>query len=115
MMFAALSGSSPPRWWPLGTIAIAGMRQVGYSKRVCLGHRGQRGHLGHFDSSIHCHGGVRRLGGRIGGAHVLAGVVPGLIAGAMLMLAIYIVARVKVLRQTVARHGRGVNRRQRRL
>ena len=32
MMFAALSGSSPATVVAIGTIAIAGMRKVGYSK-----------------------------------------------------------------------------------
>lgn len=97
MMFAALSGSSPATVVAIGTIAIAGMRQVGYSKEFASGIVANAGTLGilippsivmvvyaaSVDVSV--------------GRMFLAGVVPGLIAGAMLMLAIYIVARVKKL------------------
>ncbi|MEL6427312.1 MAG: TRAP transporter large permease subunit, partial [Pseudomonadota bacterium] len=37
MLFAALSGSSPATVVAIGTIVIAGMRQVGYSKEFAAG------------------------------------------------------------------------------
>ena len=37
MMFAALSGSSPATVVAIGTIVIAGMRQVGYTKEFAAG------------------------------------------------------------------------------
>ncbi|MCH8918509.1 MAG: TRAP transporter large permease subunit, partial [Proteobacteria bacterium] len=37
MMFAALSGSSPATVIAIGTIVIAGMREVGYSKEFAAG------------------------------------------------------------------------------
>ena len=46
MMFAALSGSSPATVVAIGTIAIAGMRQVGYSKEFAAGIIANAGTLG---------------------------------------------------------------------
>ena len=46
MMFAALSGSSPATVVAIGTIAIAGMRQVGYSKEFASGIVANAGTLG---------------------------------------------------------------------
>jgi C4-dicarboxylate transporter DctM subunit len=97
MMFAALSGSSPATVVAIGTIAIAGMRQVGYSKEFASGIIANAGTLGilippsivmvvyaaSVDVSV--------------GRMFLAGVIPGALAGLMLMVAIYIVARYKNL------------------
>ncbi len=97
MLFAALSGSSPATVVAIGSIAIAGMRQVGYSKEFASGVIANAGTLGILippsivmvvysaatDVSV--------------GRMFLAGVIPGLIAGLMLMLAIYIMARFKNL------------------
>src|SRR5210317_1060529 len=97
MMFAALSGSSPATVVAIGSIAIAGMRQVGYSKEFASGVIANAGTLGilippsivmvvyaaSVDVSV--------------GRMFLAGVIPGIVAGLMLMLAIYIVARYKNL------------------
>ncbi|MBO6900739.1 MAG: TRAP transporter large permease [Rhizobiaceae bacterium] len=93
MLFAALSGSSPATVVAIGTIAIAGMRQVGYSKPFAAGVIANAGTLGILippsivmvvysaatDVSV--------------GRMFLAGVIPGLVAGLMLMVAIYIAAR----------------------
>ncbi len=46
MMFAALSGSSPATVVAIGTIAIAGMREVGYSKDFAAGIIANAGTLG---------------------------------------------------------------------
>ena len=97
MMFAALSGSSPATVVAIGTIAIAGMRQVGYSKEFAAGIIANAGTLGilippsivmvvyaaSVDVSV--------------GRMFLAGVIPGIVAGLMLMIAIYVVARYKNL------------------
>ena len=97
MMFAALSGSSPATVVAIGTIAIAGMRQVGYSKEFASGIIANAGTLGilippsivmvvyaaSVDVSV--------------GRMFLAGVIPGIVAGLMLMITIYIVARIKHL------------------
>ncbi|GEO86112.1 MULTISPECIES: TRAP transporter large permease [Alphaproteobacteria] len=97
MLFAALSGSSPATVVAIGTIAIAGMRQVGYSKEFAAGIIANAGTLGILippsivmvvysaatDVSV--------------GRMFLAGVIPGLIAGVMLMVTIYIFARFRGL------------------
>ncbi|WP_116134525.1 TRAP transporter large permease [Tropicimonas sp. IMCC34043] len=97
MMFAALSGSSPATVVAIGSICIVGMRQVGYSKEFAAGVICNAGTLGilippsivmvvyaaSVDVSV--------------GRMFLAGVIPGLLAGVMLMIGIYIAARVKNL------------------
>ncbi len=97
MMFAALSGSSPATVVAIGGIVIAGMVQVGYTKEFAAGVICNAGTLGILippsivmvvyasatDVSV--------------GRMFLAGVIPGLLAGFMLMIAIYITARIKNL------------------
>jgi len=97
MMFAALSGSSPATVVAIGTIVIAGMRQVGYTRDFAAGVICNAGTLGILippsivmvvyaaatDVSV--------------GRMFLAGVVPGLLAGFMLMGGIFIAAKVKGL------------------
>ena len=97
MMFAALSGSSPATVVAIGSIVIAGMVQVGYTKEFAAGVICNAGTLGILippsivmvvyaaatDVSV--------------GRMFLAGVIPGLMAGGLLMLAIYFVARWKNL------------------
>ena len=97
MMFAALSGSSPATVVAIGTIVIAGMREVGYKKEFAAGVICNAGTLGILippsivmvvyaaatDVSV--------------GRMFLAGVFPGLLAGLMLMIGIYVYARVKGL------------------
>ncbi len=94
MMFAALSGSSPATVIAIGTIVIAGMCKVGYSKEFAAGVICNAGTLGILippsivmvvyaaatDVSV--------------GRMFLAGILPGIIAGVMLMIGIYIAARV---------------------
>jgi C4-dicarboxylate transporter DctM subunit len=97
MLFAALSGSSPATVVAIGSIVIAGMVQVGYTKEFAAGVICNAGTLGILippsivmvvyaaatDVSV----------GRL----FLAGVIPGLLAGGMLMIAIYLWARIKGL------------------
>ncbi|MCB1886554.1 MAG: TRAP transporter large permease, partial [Rhodocyclaceae bacterium] len=97
MMFAALSGSSPATVVAIGSIVIAGMVQAGYKKEFAAGLICNAGTLGILippsivmvvysaatDVSV--------------GRMFLGGVIPGLLAGVMLMTAIYIVARKKNL------------------
>ncbi|GIX12189.1 MAG: C4-dicarboxylate ABC transporter permease [Paracoccaceae bacterium] len=94
MMFAALSGSSPATVVAIGSIVIAGMRQVGYSREFAAGVICNAGTLGILippsivmvvyaaatDVSV--------------GRMFMAGVVPGLLAGLMLMIGIYVAARL---------------------
>jgi len=97
MMFAALSGSSPATVIAIGSIVIAGMREIGYPKEFAAGVICNAGTLGILippsivmvvyaaatDVSV--------------GRMFLAGVVPGLLAGLMLMVGIYVAARWKNL------------------
>ncbi|AJE46314.1 TRAP transporter large permease [Celeribacter indicus] len=97
MIFAALSGSSPATVVAIGSIVIAAMRQMGYTRDFAAGVICNAGTLGILippsivmvvyasatDVSV--------------GRMFLAGVIPGLLAGAMLMLAIYVIARVRSL------------------
>jgi len=95
MMFAALSGSSPATVVAIGSIVIAGMIKNGYSKEFAAGVICNAGTLGILippsivmvvyaaatDVSV--------------GRMFLGGVLPGLLAGFMLIIAIYITARIK--------------------
>ena len=97
MLFAALSGSSPATVVAIGTIVISGMVKVGYTKDFAAGVICNAGTLGILippsivmvvyaaatDVSV--------------GRMFLAGVIPGLLAGLMLMIGIYVVARIKNL------------------
>ncbi len=97
MLFAALSGSSPATVVAIGSICIAGMTQVGYTKDFAAGVICNAGTLGilippsivmvvyaaSVDVSV--------------GRMFLAGVIPGIMAGLMLMIGIYVAARVKGL------------------
>ncbi|KIN66377.1 TRAP transporter, DctM subunit [Sulfitobacter noctilucicola] len=97
MLFAALSGSSPATVVAIGSIVIVGMREVGYTKDFAAGVIAVAGTLGILippsivmvvyasatDVSV--------------GRMFLAGVIPGLLAGFMLMLTIYIIAKVRNL------------------
>lgn len=97
MMFAALSGSSPATVVAIGTIVIAGMRQVGYTKEFAAGVICNAGTLGILIPPsivmVVYAAAVEVSVGRM----FLAGVIPGLLAGLMLMIAIYVMARVKNL------------------
>ncbi len=97
MLFAALSGSSPATVVAIGSIVIAAMRQVGYSKDFAAGVICNAGTLGILippsivmvvyasatDVSV--------------GRMFLAGVIPGLLAGVMLMATILGIAIYKKL------------------
>ena len=97
MLFAALSGSSPATVVAIGSIVIAGMRQVGYSKEFAAGIICNAGTLGILIPPsivmVVYAAAVEVSVGRM----FLAGVIPGLLAGLMLMGGIYIVARWKKL------------------
>lgn len=93
MIFAALSGSSPATVVAIGTIVIAGMTRAGYPLPFAAGVIANAGTLGILippsivmvvyaaatDVSV----------GRL----FMAGVIPGMMAGLLLMIAIYIYAR----------------------
>jgi C4-dicarboxylate transporter DctM subunit len=97
MLFAALSGSSPATVVAIGSIVIGGMRQVGYTKDFAAGVICNAGTLGILIQPsivmVVYAASVEVSVGRM----FLAGVIPGLLAGFMLMTAIYIMAKVKNL------------------
>ena len=97
MMFAALSGSSPATVVAIGSIVIAGMHQVGYTKEFAAGVIANAGTLGILIPPsivmVVYAAAVEVSVGRM----FLAGVLPGLMAGSMLMITIYIMARIKNL------------------
>ncbi|HYD31763.1 MAG TPA: TRAP transporter large permease, partial [Azospirillaceae bacterium] len=97
MLFAAVSGSSPATVVAVGSVVIAGMVRTGYSQDFAAGVICNAGTLGILippsivmvvyaaatESSV----------GRL----FMAGVIPGIVLGLMLMVAIYVTARVKGL------------------
>ncbi len=97
MLFAALSGSSPATVVAIGSIVIAGMRQVGYSKEFAAGVICNAGTLGILIPPsivmVVYAASVEVSVGRM----FLAGVIPGLMAGGMLMITIYVMAKIKNL------------------
>ncbi len=97
MLFAALSGSSPASVVAIGTIVIGGMRQVGYTKDFAAGVICTAGTLGILIPPsivmVVYAASVEVSVGRM----FLAGVIPGLLAGFMLMTTIYVIARIKNL------------------
>ncbi|WP_299301845.1 TRAP transporter large permease [uncultured Litoreibacter sp.] len=97
MMFAALSGSSPSTVVAIGSIVIAGMMQVGYTKEFAAGVIANAGTLGILIPPsivmVVYAATVEVSVGRM----FLAGVIPGLMAGGMLMLAIWAYAVLRDL------------------
>jgi len=95
MMFAALSGSSPATVVAIGSIVIAAMKQAGYTKEFAAGVICNAGTLGILIPPsivmVVYAAAVEVSVGRM----FLAGVIPGLMAGGMLMVAIYVMARIK--------------------
>ncbi|MFT6104809.1 MAG: C4-dicarboxylate transporter DctM subunit [Paracoccaceae bacterium] len=95
MMFAALSGSSPATVVAIGSIVIAAMTQAGYTKEFAAGVICNAGTLGILiPPSIVMVVYAAAVDVSVG-RMFLAGVIPGLMAGVMLMIAIYIFARIK--------------------
>ncbi|KAJ55483.1 C4-dicarboxylate ABC transporter permease [Actibacterium mucosum KCTC 23349] len=92
MLFAALSGSSPATVVAIGSIVIAAMRQVGYTKDFAAGVICNAGTLGILIPPsivmVVYASAVEVSVGRM----FLAGVFPGLLAGLMLMVTIYVMA-----------------------
>ena len=97
MMFAAVSGSSPATVVAIGSIVIVGMTQAGYSKEFAAGVICNAGTLGILiPPSIVMVVYAAATEGSVG-RMFLAGVIPGLLAGLMLMIGIYVAARIKDL------------------
>ncbi len=95
MLFAALSGSSPATVVAIGTIVIGGMVKVGYSKDFAAGVICNAGTLGILiPPSIVMVVYASAVDVSVG-RMFLAGVIPGLLAGLMLMIGIFVIAKMK--------------------
>ncbi len=97
MIFAAVSGSSPATVAAIGSIVIVGMVKAGYPEKMAAGVITNAGTLGILipPSIVML---VYAAATEESAARLfMAGLIPGLMMGSMLMLVIYIVARVKGL------------------
>lgn len=97
MLFAAVSGSSPATVAAIGTIVISGMVRSGYPESFAAGVITNAGTLGILipPSIVML---VYSAATEVSAAKMfMAGFIPGIMMGLMLMAAIYIVARVKHL------------------
>ncbi|MCP4596475.1 TRAP transporter large permease [Neptuniibacter sp.] len=97
MLFAAVSGSSPATVAAIGTICIAGMVRSGYPQSFAAGVIANAGTLGILipPSIVML---VYAAATEVSASRMfMAGFIPGLMMGLILMIAIYIVARVKGL------------------
>ena len=97
MLFAALSGSSPATVAAVGSIAIAGMVRSGYPQAFGTGIVCNAGTLGILIPPSIVMVVYAAATEQSVGKLFMAGVIPGVLLGVALMLAIYIVARVKKL------------------
>jgi C4-dicarboxylate transporter, DctM subunit len=97
MLFAAVSGSSPATVVAVGTIVIGGMVRAGYSKEMAAGVITNAGTLGILippSIVMVVYGAATETSvGRL----FMAGVLPGIVLGLMLMTAIYVRARMMKL------------------
>lgn len=97
MIFAAVSGSSPATVAAIGSIVIVGMVKAGYPEELAAGVITNAGTLGILipPSIVML---VYAAATEESAARLfMAGLIPGLMMGFMLMIVIYIVARVKKL------------------
>ncbi len=97
MLFAAVSGSSPATVVAVGSIVIAGMVRAGYPQSFAAGVVCNAGTLGILippSIVMVVYGATTETSV---GKLFMAGVIPGILLGVMLMAAIYVLARVKNL------------------
>ncbi|WP_432454603.1 MULTISPECIES: TRAP transporter large permease [unclassified Agarivorans] len=97
MLFAAVSGSSPATVAAIGSIVIAGMVRSGYPESLAAGVIANAGTLGILipPSIVML---VYAAATEVSASRMfMAGFIPGLMMGSILMLAIYVVARIKNL------------------
>ncbi|HIO92451.1 MAG TPA: TRAP transporter large permease subunit [Leucothrix mucor] len=97
MLFAAVSGSSPATVAAIGAIVIVGMTRVGYPEKFAAGVISTAGTLGILipPSIVML---VYAAATEVSAARMfMAGMLPGILMGVFLMIAIYIYARIKGL------------------
>ncbi len=97
MLFAAISGSSPATVVAIGSIVISAMVASGYTKEFAVGVVGSAGSLGILippSIVMVIYAAITEVSvGRL----FMAGIIPGILAGLMLMLGIYVLARKRNL------------------
>jgi len=94
MLFAAVSGSSPATVAAVGSIVIGGMVRAGYSREMAAGVICNAGTLGILippSIVMVVYGAATETSV---GQLFMAGVIPGIVLGCMLMVAIYVRARM---------------------
>ncbi|HWH39987.1 MAG TPA: TRAP transporter large permease subunit [Usitatibacter sp.] len=94
MLFAAVSGSSPATVAAVGSIVIGGMVRAGYSRQMAAGVICNAGTLGILippSIVMVVYGAATETSV---GQLFMAGVIPGIVLGCMLMVAIYVRARM---------------------
>ncbi|WP_169567903.1 TRAP transporter large permease [Sneathiella limimaris] len=97
MLFAAVSGSSPATVAAIGSIVIVGMVKTGYPEKFAAGVISNAGTLGILipPSIVML---VYASATEVSAARMfMAGFIPGIMMGLLLMIAIYIYARIKGL------------------
>jgi len=97
MLFAAVSGSSPATVAAIGSICIVGMVRAGYPEKFAAGVITNAGTLGILipPSIVML---VYSAATEVSASRMfMAGLIPGLMMGSILMITIYIVARIKNL------------------
>jgi C4-dicarboxylate transporter DctM subunit len=94
MLFAAVSGSSPATVVAVGSIVIAGMVKSGYTKEFAAGVICNAGTLGILIPPSIVLVVYAAATGTSVGELFLAGVIPGIVLGLMMMIAIYVRARM---------------------
>jgi len=94
MLFAAVSGSSPATVVAVGAIVIAGMVKAGYSKEFAAGVICNAGTLGILIPPSIVMVVYAAATETSVGKLFMAGVIPGLVLGLMLIVAIYVRARI---------------------
>ena len=97
MLFAAVSGSSPATVAAIGSIVIVGMVKAGYPENMAAGVIANAGTLGILipPSIVML---VYSAATEVSAARMfMAGFIPGIMMGTMLMIVIYFVARAKNL------------------
>lgn len=95
VLFAALSGSSPATVAAVGSIVVAGMVRSGYTKSFATGIVCNAGTLGILIPPSITMVVYAAVTSTSVGKLFMAGVVPGLMLALMLMVAIYVIARIK--------------------
>lgn len=95
VLFAALSGSSPATVAAVGSIVIAGMVRSGYTRSFATGIVCNAGTLGILIPPSIVMVVYAAATSTSVGKLFMAGVVPGVLLGVLLMVAIYIIARIK--------------------